>query len=84
MYNGSDLSWVRDIECDSNILAIEYCVDKNMIAVSLANRTIVFFEGNSFSQADGGKKNTKPTKYYSKLCVPSTQKCLRYVKRKQG
>jgi len=46
VYNASDLTWVQDIECQSNILAIEFCdlPDLKAIAVSLADRTIVFFD----------------------------------------
>jgi len=46
VYSGSDLTWIQDIECQSNILAIEFCdlPDHKALAVSLADRTIVFFD----------------------------------------
>ena len=51
MYSGSDLTWILDIECPSNILAIEFCdlPDTKYIAVSLADRTIAFFSTTDLS-----------------------------------
>ena len=59
IYNGSDLQWVQDIDCPASILAIEYCIYKNMIAISLADRTIVFFAGKDFETQEGKEKSTK-------------------------
>ena len=98
IYSGSDLSWIQDIDCGSNILAIEYCVDRNVIAISLADLNIVFFNGAIFAKKEetkitNNKKGPgnnpavtvkKPTQILKKLYVPQTQKCLRYISRKTG
>lgn len=60
-----------DIQCPGIILAIEFLPDKNAIAVSLSDRSIVFY--------DSGASNYKVLRT---IHVPSTQKCLCYVKRK--
>jgi hypothetical protein len=70
VYNGSDMSFVMDIVCDSNILAIEYCVDKNAIAISLANRTIVFFDGSKIGKSKDGEN--RGTSFITTLYVPCT------------
>jgi len=60
-----------DITCPGVILAIEFAPDKNAICVSLSDRTILFFDAG-----------TATYKIVRKLHVPSTQKCLCYVKRR--
>lgn len=44
IYHAPTMKWEKDIQCVSIILAIEYCPDKNCIAVSLSDRTIIFFD----------------------------------------
>ena len=61
-----------DITCSGVILALEFAPDKNAICVSLSDRTIIFFDASTTSY-----------KIVRKLHVPSTQKCLCYVKRKR-
>lgn len=61
-----------DIKCPGVVLAVEFCADKNAIAISLSDRTIVFH--------DIANKNQKKLRT---LHVPSTQKCLAYIKRKK-
>lgn len=79
VYSGSDLTWIQDIECQSNILAIEFCdlPDLKVIAVSLADRTIAFFEQSALTQqkeksSKKGKGQQKPTIAKVMLKVPST------------
>jgi len=72
IYNGITMKNELDITCPDTILAVEFLPDKNSIAVSLSNRTILFY--------DSGAQNYKVMR---KIHVPSTQKCLCYVKRKK-
>lgn len=72
IYNAKTMKKDREIECTAVILAIEFCPDKNALAVSLSNRTIVFF--------DTMGQNNKIVRW---LHVPSTQKCLTYVQKRQ-
>ncbi len=44
IYHAPTMKWEKDIQCVGVILAIEYCPDKNAIAVSLSDRTIIFFD----------------------------------------
>ena len=60
------------IECPSRILAIEFISDRKSIAVSLSDRTILFYDTNN---------NFK--KLNKELNMPSTQKCLAYIERKK-
>jgi WD40 repeat protein len=63
---------IGGIKCPSKILAIEFIPDRKAVAVSLADREILFYDaGNQF------KLMAK------RLNVPSTQKCLAYIQRKQ-
>jgi hypothetical protein len=71
IYNGETMKNELDIPCPGAILAIEFLPDKNAICVSLSDRTILFF--------DAGSQNYKIIR---KIHVPSTQKCLCYVRRK--
>lgn len=57
------------ITCSGPILAIEYISDRNAIAISLADLTIRFYDMGS-----------NPYRFMRTLHVPSTQKCLAYVK----
>jgi len=61
-----------DIQCPGVILAIEFLPDKNAIAISLSDRSILFYDASSQNY-----------KIVRKIHVPSTQKCLCYVKRKR-
>ena len=72
IYDGASMRIEMDIVCPGVILAIEFAPDKNAICVSLSDRTILFY--------DAGNQNYKIIR---KLHVPSTQKCLCYVKRKR-
>lgn len=38
------MKWEKDISCVGVILAIEFCSGYNAIAVSLSDRTIIFFD----------------------------------------
>ena len=58
------------IECSGPILAIEFISDRNAIAISLADLTIRFYEVQNY-------------RFSRTLHVPSTQKCLAYVRRKK-
>jgi WD40 repeat protein len=72
IYNGLTMRNELDIHCSGTILAIDFLPDKNSIAVSLSDRTIVFY--------DSGASNYKILRT---IQIPSTQKCLCYVKRKR-
>jgi len=72
VYNGSTMRHEMDLVSSGSILAIEFAPDKNAIAVSLSDRTIVFHDAT-----------TATFKIIRRLHVPSTQKCLCYVKRKR-
>lgn len=70
IYNGLTMKHEVDIACPGVILAIEYVSDKNSICVSLSDRTFLFYDATSY-------------KHQKKLSLPSTQRCLCYVKRKR-
>ena len=72
IYDAFTMKNEGDIQCTNIILAIEFAPDKNAICVSLSDRTIIFFDTSSANY-----------KVVRKLNVPSTQKCLCYVKRKK-
>lgn len=61
IYNGLTMKNEIDISCPGVILAIEFCPDKNAIAVSLSDRTILFYDAGSTSY-----------KVIRKLHVPSS------------
>ena len=44
IYDAKTMVWEKNIECPSVILAVEYISMKNAMAVSLSDRTIVFFD----------------------------------------
>ena len=67
IYEGKTMKWEKDLQCIGVILAIEFCPTKNAVAVSLSNRTIVFFDTVNLN------------KIVRHLHVPSTQKCLTFV-----
>jgi len=73
IYNGLTMKSECDIACPGVILAIEYISDKNSICVSLSDRTFLFY--------DAGSATYKQQRNFN--CLPSTQKCLCYVKRKR-
>lgn len=70
IYDALTMNFLQEIACPGVILDVEHAPDKNAIAVSLSDRTIVFFDCS---------KDTSKIK--SRLHVPSTQKCLAYVRR---
>ena len=76
---------LKDIPCQGKILAVEYISNKNSIAVSLSDRTIIFLDTQNLMRVDNRpNKNSEVStnvKVDRKLGVPSTQKCLTYVKR---
>jgi len=72
IYDGLSMKNELDIHCSGVILALEFAPDKNAICVSLSDRTIIFFD-----------PTTAGYKIVRKLHVPSTQKCLCYVRRKR-
>jgi WD40 repeat protein len=72
IYNGVTMRSEIVIPCPGVILAIEYVSDKNAICVSLSDRTFLFFDASSATY-----------KQMRKFNLPSTQKCLCYVKRKR-
>lgn len=71
IYEGKTMKWIKDLVCVAVILALEFCPNKNAIAASLTDRTIIFF--------DTANPNNKIVR---KMNVPSTQKCLNYVESK--
>ena len=71
IYDGLTMKNEIDIHCPGVIFAIEFAPDKNAICVSLSDRTILFLDAG-----------TTTYKTVRKIHVPSTQKCLCYVKRK--
>jgi WD40 repeat protein len=71
IYDAFSMKLELDIICAGVILAIEFAPDKNAICVSLSDRTIIFYDAS-----------TPSYKIVRKLNVPSTQKCLCYIKRK--
>lgn len=71
IYDAKTMKLIKDIPCIGVILAIEYCPNKNAIAVSLSDRTIIFFDTANMTNANN--------KIDRRMHVPSTQKCLTYV-----
>jgi hypothetical protein len=47
IYNGLSMRNELDIHCKGVILAIDYLQDKNAIAVSLSDRSIVFYDSGA-------------------------------------
>ena len=69
IYDAKSMKIDKTILCAGTILAVEFCTDKNALAVSLSDRTIVFY--------DVTKHNNQNIVRW--LHVPSTQKCLTYI-----
>lgn len=44
IYEGDHMKLVYEINCSANILALEYIPDRAMIAISLSDQSIVFYE----------------------------------------
>lgn len=44
IYEGQTMKWIKDIQCIAVILALEFCPNKNALAASLSDRTIIFFD----------------------------------------
>ena len=61
------------IKCPEKINAIEFLPDRNVIAISLSDHTIRFYELKTGSQS----------RFRKTLNVPSTQLCMSYVKRRK-
>jgi WD40 repeat protein len=71
VYDACKMKQDATIVCPSKILAIEFIPDKKAVAVSLSDRSILFYDSsNNFKRLQ------------KQLNVPSTQKCLAYIKRK--
>jgi hypothetical protein len=64
IYDAKTMKLLKDIHCVGVILAVEYCQNKNSIAVSLSDRTIIFFDTATIMN-----QNNKIDK---RLHVPST------------
>jgi hypothetical protein len=64
IYDARTMKLIKDIQCIGVILAIEYCPNKNSIAVSLSDRTIIFFDTANITNANN--------KIDRRLHVPST------------
>ncbi len=47
IYNGETMKFEHDIVCPKSILAVEFLQDKNAIAVSISNRTILFYDSTT-------------------------------------
>lgn len=47
IYNGQSMRHELDIQCPGVILAIEFLPDKNAIAISLSDRSILFYDASS-------------------------------------
>lgn len=47
IYDGEYMRLVFEIHCSANILALEYIPDWNMIAISLSDQSIVFYDNPS-------------------------------------
>ena len=71
IYEGVSMKLVHEVPCPATILAIEFIHDKNAVAVCLSDRSILFYEAMNVNN-----------KISRKLEVPTTQRCMCYVKRK--
>jgi len=74
IYEARSMKHIKDIPCKGVILAIEYLQNKNSIAISLSDRTIIFYDTTNMIAQATPKEDRR-------LHVPSTQKCLTYVQR---
>ena len=72
IYDAQKMWHETDITVTGTILAIEFISDRNAIAISLADLTIRFYEVQNANY-----------RFLRTLHVPSTQKCLAYVRRKK-
>lgn len=72
IYDATKMKQEPSIPCSGVINAIEYITEKNAIAISLSDLTIRFYE------IQNGQH-----RFLRTLHVPSTQKCLSYVKRRK-
>ena len=72
IYDAVKMKQEPSIECTSVINAIEFISERNAIAISLSDLTIRFYEIMNGSN-----------RFQRTLHVPSTQKCLSYVKRRK-
>ena len=46
-YNAENMKYDFDINCPGSILALEFLSDKNAIAVSMSDRTIIFYDSGA-------------------------------------
>ena len=72
IYDAVKMKQEPKIACKGVINAIEFISDRNAIAISLSDLTIRFYDFTS-----------GPARFLRTLHVPSTQKCLSYVKRRK-
>ena len=72
IYDAFSMRLVTDVPCPAVVLAIEYIPDRNVLAVVLSDKTILFLDAGS-----------PIYKTLRKLIVPNVQRCLCYVKRKE-
>ena len=72
IYDAAKMKPEEPIVCENVINAIEFISERNAIAISLSDLTIRFWEISSGTP-----------RFLRTLHVPSTQKCLSYVKRKK-
>lgn len=72
VYEAVKMRLESTIDCVHTINAIEFITDRNMIAICLNDKTIRFWEILNGSN-----------RFMRTLHVPSTQKCLSYVKRRR-
>ena len=72
IYDAPKMRHEISITCSGPILAIEFIADRNAIAISLADLTIRFYEMQNNNY-----------RFLRTLHVPSTQKCLAYVRKKK-
>ena len=72
IYDAVKMKQEPSIECSGAINAIEFISERNAIAISLSDLTIRFYEIMNGSN-----------RFQRTLHVPSTQKCLSYVKRRK-
>lgn len=61
IYEAKTMKHLTDVVCPGSILAVEFITDKDVIAVALSDRTIVFYDANSAQY-----------KTIRKIIIPST------------
>lgn len=74
IYDAVKMKAEPEIKCSDRINAIEFISERNCIAISLSDLTIRFYDILS------NNENKRQNRFLRTLHVPSTQKCLSYVK----